>query len=641
MVNENNLQEKLFPISLLFFIDAILTACSFIISYALCSYILDDINAHSMLIQLPIIVSITSIIFLFIGIYKGIVSTSRLNEVYSIFNAICLANILTIVLVVVNGKLIMEENLVVPLAIIIVHSILSFTALVASRFLYKNLVVRLIKSYSVIKNVLLIHDLPPNNANVALLEGKVFESKKKIAWSLSSASGNFKKDLLALEVKKKSFDEILIFQGSSTVEDLWITVPFLLNFNKPIFVSSDVGFDQNLDSESLEKKKIFRRLTLEDLFPQRINSKSIFSEFSKEYYGKTILITGAGGSLASELIKELYHSEISAKIILLDNSEAALTEVVTYMENSKNIKVIPKLLDLKEKKSLEKLFSNHNVSLVFHTAGNNSPEGLNENISKVMQENLITTKLLADIAKRSGVQKFIFCSTTGAECPRTTLEVSKRLAEIYLYSLNTEENKTNFLSLRFNRVYDTNGSGLRYIKNQIEFQKPINRIYFSEYELYTCKKDIAKALVFLSTEGSSNENAIVTLSTGITVGTELLADIIHHINNKGSNNRRRRSITFMNSFKNGPVFKHDNDLSKNKKISNIFDLEIGLMPDYSKFQIQQKIENLCINLLFDQEDISIVFDLITSFNSDQWENLFKLRQQKDSHPKIIKLQSNK
>ena len=138
MISENKTQEKLFPISLLFFIDAVLTACSFIVSYALCSFILEDINAHSMLIQLPIVVSLTCIIFLFIGIYKGIVNTNRLNEVYSIFNAICLANILTIVLVVVNGKLILEENLMVPLAIIIVHSILSFSALVASRFLYKN-----------------------------------------------------------------------------------------------------------------------------------------------------------------------------------------------------------------------------------------------------------------------------------------------------------------------------------------------------------------------------------------------------------------------------------------------------------------------------------------------------------------------
>jgi len=147
MTSRNGLHEKIFPISLLFIIDALLTAFSFITSYALCSYIIDDIDAHSMLIQLPIVVSLTSLIFLFIGVYKGFVKTSRLNEVYNIFNAICLANILTIVLVVVNGRLMLEEDLMVPLAIIIVHSILSFSALVISRILYKNLLNRLVKNH--------------------------------------------------------------------------------------------------------------------------------------------------------------------------------------------------------------------------------------------------------------------------------------------------------------------------------------------------------------------------------------------------------------------------------------------------------------------------------------------------------------
>lgn len=98
-----------------------------------------------MLIQLPIIVALTSFIFLFIGIYKGYVKYNTVREVYSIFNAICLANILTIVLVVVNGKLFMEKDLMVPLSIIIVHSILSFSALAISRYLYKFFTLKISK----------------------------------------------------------------------------------------------------------------------------------------------------------------------------------------------------------------------------------------------------------------------------------------------------------------------------------------------------------------------------------------------------------------------------------------------------------------------------------------------------------------
>lgn len=639
MITENNIQEKIFPISLLFFIDALLTACSFVVSYTLCSYILEDINAHSMLIQLPIVVSLTCIIFLFIGIYKGVVNTSRLNEVYSIFNAICLANILTIILVVVNGRLILEDDLMVPLAIIIVHSILSFSALVASRFLYKNLVVKLMKSYTVVNNILLVHNQPEDSENMVDLEKKFSAHKKKIVYNLSLKSKNLSDSLDVINDKKISFDEIHFFQDESNVYDLWDIMPKIIPFRKSIYISSKLGFDQNLDSESLIKRKAFKKLTFADLFPQKINLKGISADFTKVYQGKTILVTGAGGSLASEFLKELFNSKVKANLILLDNSETALTEVVTFMKNSQNIKVIPKLLDLKEKKSLEKLFSNYNISLVIHTAGNNSPEGLNENISKVMQENLVATKLLADIAKRNGVDKFLFCSISGAECPRTTLEVSKRLAEVYLISLNTSENKTNFLSIRLNRVYDTNGSGLKYIKNQIEFEKPINRSYFSEKELYSGKNDVAKALLMLCSNKTVYNNVILTFNIGVSVKTELLAEVIANTSLRPQSKTSSINIRFVNSFKNGFVNMSNSEIQDGNKIEKLFTIDTNPMPSFSKFQIQQKIENLCINLLFDQDDVSLVFDLINNFNSDQWENLCKLQGQKPSQTKIIKLQS--
>jgi len=133
-----------------------------------------------MLIQLPIIVALTSLIFLFIGIYKGYVKYDTVREVYSIFNAICLANILTIVLVVVNGKLFMEKDLMVPLAIIIVHSILSFSAMAISRFLYKFITLKIskgIKKVSILiyNNTIEIKKL---KSMISLLEEKNEDSEQ-------------------------------------------------------------------------------------------------------------------------------------------------------------------------------------------------------------------------------------------------------------------------------------------------------------------------------------------------------------------------------------------------------------------------------------------------------------------------------
>jgi len=180
-MTKNNLRiNKMFPVRLVFIIDILLTSISFVLSYFLCSLILPDIWSHGMLIQLPIIVALTSLIFLFIGIYKGYVKYDTVREVYSIFNAICLANILTIVLVVVNGKLFMEKDLMVPLAIIIVHSILSFSAMAISRFLYKFITLKIskgIKKVSILiyNNTIEIKKL---KSMISLLEEKNEDSEQ-------------------------------------------------------------------------------------------------------------------------------------------------------------------------------------------------------------------------------------------------------------------------------------------------------------------------------------------------------------------------------------------------------------------------------------------------------------------------------
>jgi len=158
--------NEMFPVRLVFLIDVLLTGASFVASYLLCSLILPDIGNHGMLIQLPIIVALTSLIFLFIGIYKGYVKYDKVREVYSIFNAICITNILTIILVVVNGKLFMEKELMVPLSIIIVHSILSFSALVVSRYLYKYLTARGNKKGFTQGEALFLSDLEMENRKI-------------------------------------------------------------------------------------------------------------------------------------------------------------------------------------------------------------------------------------------------------------------------------------------------------------------------------------------------------------------------------------------------------------------------------------------------------------------------------------------
>jgi hypothetical protein len=413
----------------------------------------------------------------------------------------------------------------------------------------------------------------------------------------------------------------------------------LLGLNIPIFLLSPTKAREEMQSKTFDEVKLYKRLDIADLFPEQIEASYSYNRFGSSYYGKIILVTGAGGTIGSAFAKELFYSGVKATLILLDYSEKALSEIVTFMKNSDNLKIVPKLLDLKEKKSVEKIFENYKVSLVMHAAGNNFPESLNENISKVMQENLTTTKILADISNKAGIQKFIFCSTAGARHPRTTLEVSKRLAEIYLLSLNKNSNGTNFISVRLQCVYDSSGSGIGYLENQIAYNKPIDRSIFSEYELYSNKKDVAKALLLVANENTHFAQVALTLRLGFLVKTKVVANVV--LNTKLSNTQKniKIKVEYKNSFKNSSLGVNQVSNLESISLDKLFIEEKGLESNYSKSQIQQKIENLCINLLFDQNDISLIFDLIKDFNSNQWENLFKLQQEKSVPGKVIKLQS--
>lgn len=258
---KNNLLKKneLFSVRSVFLIDILLTAVSFVLSYYLCSLILPDIWSHGMLMQLPIIVALTSFIFLFIGMYKGYVKYDKVREVYSIFNAICLTNILTIILVVVNGQLFAENNLMVPLSIIVVHSILSFTALVASRYSFKYFASARSKLYDSSKKSILLLD---ENLNGAKIDAIINLIKKG-------------RSLDTLFIPVRNFDTLsrISAEEKLSIEDYYVHKDFakdisarnqllkdISNFNKPVYL---VEFNFKI-KETSQENLILKRLVVTD-----------------------------------------------------------------------------------------------------------------------------------------------------------------------------------------------------------------------------------------------------------------------------------------------------------------------------------------------------------------------------------------
>ncbi|MDT0539468.1 SDR family NAD(P)-dependent oxidoreductase [Croceitalea sp. P059] len=617
--------ERLFPIGLVFFIDVLLTAMSFVLSYALCSFILPDISSHTMLVQLPIVVAITSMIFLFIGIYKGIVKYDRIREVYSIFNAICLANILTIVLVVINGKLVLENDLMVPLSIIIVHSVLSFSALVASRFLYKNIKRRISSKFRPQIKVVLITDQEYDNNFLANVSGKFEDQNRNLLKIFTSVNGDKNLKQLSDYVEEKQIAELFMLNRNSNSDSYFETLNEIYSLGIPIKSIND------LDEFEIAE------LNYETIFPNQIQNNLFNQSDLARLENKTIFITGAGGSIGSEFAKRLYRLNINARVVLIDNSESSLNHISGFLSNSSSLEIIPKLLDIKDKKLMKNLFDDFKPSIVIHTAGNTFLEFLDENQNKTIQQNLTSTKLIADLAKEFKVEKFVFCSSNKAFKPTTTLEVSKRLAELYLESLNEKSSKTDFISLRLNKVYDTKNSEVNYIKGQLSLNRPINLKFIYKEEVFTNLKDVVSTILFLTVNQDEFKKGTFSTSIGTKIDSELLIQIINLI--EGPEGNILNEGSFKNDFIEENIFENYKSLKKYSKAEEFLKLE-NEYKKLSKDKIQQKVEHICLNVLFDDNDSEPIFDLIEDFGLGKWKREYNRYLDKGKKEKIIKLQTN-
>jgi FlaA1/EpsC-like NDP-sugar epimerase len=218
-----------------------------------------------------------------------------------------------------------------------------------------------------------------------------------------------------------------------------------------------------------------QNLSLDDLLPRTRVERDVISNAEN----KNFLISGAGGSIGSEIVRQLLDSNPRA-IILFDISEFNLFKVERECQaivTSKNLstKIVPILGDIKDSQSLHFLFKNHKIDYVYHAAAyKHVPlvEDIN-NIIKACENNIIGTLNLAKTSMNHEVESFVMISTDKAVRPSNVMGASKRMAEILIQSLNTHISKTNFSMVRFGNVLNSSGSVIPLFIDQIAKGGPV------------------------------------------------------------------------------------------------------------------------------------------------------------------------
>ena len=186
---------------------------------------------------------------------------------------------------------------------------------------------------------------------------------------------------------------------------------------------------------------------------------------------KPLLITGAAGSIGSELVKQLSHFDVR-HLILIDQAESPLYDLQQDLKQNGKYNFTSIVADISDGLRIDGIFQEYKPTMVFHAAAYKHVPLMEASPYEAIKINVNGTKILADISSRYNVKKFVFVSTDKAVNPTSVMGATKRMAEMYISCLQ-KESKTKFITTRFGNVLGSNGSVIPLFKKQIENGGPL------------------------------------------------------------------------------------------------------------------------------------------------------------------------
>ncbi len=244
-------------------------------------------------------------------------------------------------------------------------------------------------------------------------------------------------------------------------------VEICLNYNTKVLNVPPV---KNWINGELSFKQI-KKVKIQDLL-ERDPIKLDLDIIKKNIAGKTVLITGAAGSIGSELVRQILNFNPKF-IILLDQAESDLYDIdIEIHESQRRDQVDAVIGDIRNKERMTNVFRTYKPQIVFHAAAYKHVPMMENNPSESILTNVLGTKILADLSVEFGAEKFVMISTDKAVNPTNIMGASKRIAEKYIQSLN-KISKTKFITTRFGNVLASNGSVIPRFQKQIEEGGPI------------------------------------------------------------------------------------------------------------------------------------------------------------------------
>ncbi|MFZ4263645.1 polysaccharide biosynthesis protein [Sphingobacterium sp. HJSM2_6] len=476
------LSDKIKSKWLILFIDLIIIICTLLFSFVIS---IDKTLKELMNLEACLFIGfycITSIgVFIFLKINTGVIRYSNTEDMLKIFVAVFTVN-----LIVVSIYKVTTEWGAVQLngleKMLILNFFISSSLLVFLRALVKYVYISTKNLSEIKKENILIY----GSDHHALLIKKTLEMDEvSILNIIGFIDNDIDRSNKYIEQKKVyPFPSLVFLRDKYKIKKILIPENYLNDSNKikileictkaeiPLIKvpTSDKWLYGKLDNDQL------KNLNIDDLLgrePIKLDKDNIF----KELKDKKVLITGAAGSIGSEIVRQVlnYYPKM---VILYDQAETPLHDLKLSLEDNLRADSIKIFIgNIQNSERIRALFEQYQPDFVFHAAAYKHVPMMEDNPSEAILTNVLGTKNLADICVEYNVEKFVMISTDKAVKPTNVMGASKRLAEIYIQSLNSiinyTDKKTCFITTRFGNVLGSSGSVIPRFRNQIERRVPI------------------------------------------------------------------------------------------------------------------------------------------------------------------------
>ncbi len=444
---------------------------------------LAQVDLQMMFSQSLMVLGFYFLSFLIFRSFSGVVRHTSVEDAIKLVKASGLASLALAVINLASYKYFQQERhvLLVPIAVLLIHFTFSTFLLISSRFVFKAIYQTLFDKGRVKLNILiygagssgmLVKNTFSQDKNMQYnvigfvddnptKQGKVIQGVR--VYSSTVLSNDF--------IEKKEIDEVIlaIHNISNVRKREIIDLCLLHNIKVKSVPAIEKWINGELTSHQIKAVKI------EDLL-QRDEIKLDKDNVRNEVFEKVVMVTGAAGSIGSEIARQLLHYR-PAQLILVDQGETPMYELEQELRKIhasllSSVRLV--IADIRNERRMRHIFKKFRPNYVFHAAAYKHVPLMEENAYEAAMVNIFGTQNIADLSMEFGVHKFVMVSTDKAVNPTNVMGATKRIAEIYTQSLNNAmTNTTRFVTTRFGNVLGSNGSVIPLFKKQIEAGGPI------------------------------------------------------------------------------------------------------------------------------------------------------------------------